>query len=162
MDVTEHRVEWERSVSLKGGSYYWNYLELLAHGKKKKKSRLTFSKFYYSFKILHLKCTLLACTGQLTPTTPPLAVLLTSPSWVSDSQASALALFLAAFQRDFSPHIEHLEKPWHLFLCKEKEGDFGVGNGNSLQYSCLENPMDRGAWWATVHGVTKSRTQLSN
>ncbi|CAM9918803.1 unnamed protein product [Rangifer tarandus platyrhynchus] len=36
------------------------------------------------------------------------------------------------------------------------------GNGNPLQYSCLENPMDRGAWWATVHGVTKSRTQLSN
>ena len=31
-----------------------------------------------------------------------------------------------------------------------------------LQYSCLENPMDRGAWWATVHGVTKSRTQLSD
>ena len=30
------------------------------------------------------------------------------------------------------------------------------GNGNPLQYSCLENPMDRGAWWATVHGVTKS------
>ena len=30
------------------------------------------------------------------------------------------------------------------------------GNGNSLQYSCLENPMDRGAWWATVHGVAKS------
>ena len=32
------------------------------------------------------------------------------------------------------------------------------GNGNPLQYSCLENPMDRGAWQATVHGVTKSRT----
>ena len=37
----------------------------------------------------------------------------------------------------------------------------GEGNGNPLQYSCLENPMDRGAWWATVHGVTKSRTRLS-
>ena len=36
------------------------------------------------------------------------------------------------------------------------------GNGNPLQYSCLENPMDRGAWEATVHGVAKSRTQLSN
>ena len=36
----------------------------------------------------------------------------------------------------------------------------GEGNGYSLQYSCLENPMDRGAWWATVHGVTKSQTQL--
>ena len=34
------------------------------------------------------------------------------------------------------------------------------GNGNLLQYSCLENPMDRGAWWATVHRVTKSWTCL--
>ena len=34
----------------------------------------------------------------------------------------------------------------------------GEGNGNPLQYSCLENPMDRGAWWATVHGVAKNRT----
>ena len=34
----------------------------------------------------------------------------------------------------------------------------GEGTGNPLQYSCLENPMDRGAWWATVHGVAKSRT----
>ena len=32
----------------------------------------------------------------------------------------------------------------------------GGGNGNTLQYSCLENPIDRGAWWATVHGVAKS------
>ena len=32
----------------------------------------------------------------------------------------------------------------------------GEGNGNPLQYSCLENPMDRGAWWAIVHGVTES------
>ena len=36
-----------------------------------------------------------------------------------------------------------------------------VGNGNPLQYSCLEDFMDRGAWWATGHGVTESRTQLS-
>ena len=35
-------------------------------------------------------------------------------------------------------------------------------NGNPLQYSCLENPMDRGAWWAKVHGVAKSRTRLSD
>ena len=34
----------------------------------------------------------------------------------------------------------------------------GEGNGNPLQYSCLKNSMDRGAWWATVHGVAKSRT----
>ena len=36
------------------------------------------------------------------------------------------------------------------------------GNGTPLQYSCLENPMDRGAWWAAVHGVAKSQTRLSN
>ena len=34
----------------------------------------------------------------------------------------------------------------------------GEGHGNLLQYSCLENPMDRGAWWATVHGVTENQT----
>ena len=38
----------------------------------------------------------------------------------------------------------------------------GGGHGSPLQYSRLENPMDRGAWWATVHGVTKSRTRLSD
>ena len=37
----------------------------------------------------------------------------------------------------------------------------GEGNGNPLQYSCLENPTDRGAWWATLHGVATSQTQLS-
>ena len=34
----------------------------------------------------------------------------------------------------------------------------GVGNGDSLQYSCLKNSMDRGAWWTTVHGAAKSQT----
>ena len=38
----------------------------------------------------------------------------------------------------------------------------GEGNGNPLQYSCLENPMGRGAWWAAVHEVAKSRTRLSD
>ena len=38
----------------------------------------------------------------------------------------------------------------------------GGGNGNPLQYSCLEDSMDREAWWATVQGVTKSQTRLSN
>ena len=48
-----------------------------------------------------------------------------------------------------------------LGLIPELERSPGEGNGNPLQYSCLENPMDRGAWRATVHGVTKSWTQLS-
>ena len=38
----------------------------------------------------------------------------------------------------------------------------GEGNGSPFQYSCLENPMDGGAWWARVHGVTKSQTQLTD
>ena len=37
-----------------------------------------------------------------------------------------------------------------------------IGNGNRLQYSCLENPMDKGTWWVTVHGVAKSWTQVSD
>ena len=48
----------------------------------------------------------------------------------------------------------------HKFLLHRER--VGEGNGNPLQYSCLENPMDRGAWWAAVHGVVKSRTQLSD
>ena len=39
---------------------------------------------------------------------------------------------------------------------------YGKGNGNLLEYSCLENPMVGGAWWAIVHGVAKSRTRLSD
>ena len=38
----------------------------------------------------------------------------------------------------------------------------GEGNGTPLQHSCLENPMDRGAWWAAIHGVANSQTQLSD
>ena len=41
-------------------------------------------------------------------------------------------------------------------------GSSGEGKCNSLQYSCPENSMDRGAWWATVHGVAKSQTRLSD
>ena len=45
-------------------------------------------------------------------------------------------------------------------LCICTTASFREGNGNPLQYSCLENPMDGGAWWSTVHGVAKSQTQL--
>ena len=47
-------------------------------------------------------------------------------------------------------------------ICVSLTGDPGKGNGNPLQCSCLENPMDSGAWWAAVHGVAKSRTRLSD
>ena len=55
------------------------------------------------------------------------------------------------FRRAFRHHI-----------CKDLKGSLGEGNGTLLQYSYLENPMDGGAWWAVVHGVAKSRTQLSD
>ena len=47
-----------------------------------------------------------------------------------------------------------------LSLIPELGRSRGGGNGNPLQYLCLENPMDRGAYWATVHGVAKSQTPL--
>ena len=47
-------------------------------------------------------------------------------------------------------------------ICHILASFFGEGNGTPLQYSCLETPMDGGAWWAAVHGVAKSRTRLSD
>ena len=47
-------------------------------------------------------------------------------------------------------------------ICHSLNPPVGEGNGTPLQYSCLENPKGRGAWWAAVHGVTKSRTGLSD
>ena len=47
-------------------------------------------------------------------------------------------------------------------VADHQAGTLGEGNGTPLQYSCLENPMDGGAWWAAVHGVVKSRTRLSD
>ena len=49
-----------------------------------------------------------------------------------------------------------------LFFCEVGVAYFGEGNGNPLQYSCLENPMEGGAWQATIHGVAKSPTGLSD
>ena len=50
------------------------------------------------------------------------------------------------------------ERPRTLGFIPRWERSPGGGHGNRVQYSCLENPLDRGAWWATVHGVAKSRT----
>ena len=50
-------------------------------------------------------------------------------------------------------HKRHKFSPWVMKIP-------GGGHDNPLHYSCLENPMDRGAWWATVHGLTQSQTQL--
>ena len=63
---------------------------------------------------------------------------------------------ISCIGRQFLYHWHHLES---LYICMYACGE---GNGNPLQYSCLGNPMDGGAWWATVHWVAKSRTRLSD
>ena len=55
--------------------------------------------------------------------------------------------------------IQEMQETWVWYLGQEDPSR--VGNGNLLQYSCLENSMDRGAWRAIVHGLTKSQKQLS-
>ena len=60
------------------------------------------------------------------------------------------------------PSIRVFSKELVLRIRWPKYWSLGEGNSTPLQYSCLENPMDGGAWWATVHSVTKSRTQLSD
>ena len=55
------------------------------------------------------------------------------------------------------------QKNFFFFFCRFRpQKSPGEGHGNPLQYSCLENPFDRGAWGATVHGVAKSQTRLSS
>ena len=68
--------------------------------------------------------------------------------------------FLASLVAQRLKRLPAMWETWVQSLGREDSP--GEGNGNPLQYSCLENPMDRGAWWATVHRVAKSRTQLSD
>ena len=63
-------------------------------------------------------------------------------------------------QTQLSDLTEHQNKKNHKY--RETKQNITEGNGIPLQYSCLENPMDGGAWWATVHRVTKSQTRLSD
>ena len=62
-------------------------------------------------------------------------------------------------QEDFELELG-LAGLWYIY--HDIHSKSGEGNGNPLQYSCLENPMDRGAWGAIVHGVTESQTRLSD
>ena len=57
-------------------------------------------------------------------------------------------------------HVFHIDNRIYNYTYVAQK--FGEGDGTPFQYSCLENPMDRGAWWASVHGVVKSRTRLSD
>ena len=57
-------------------------------------------------------------------------------------------------------NLPEIQEPQEMWVDAWVGRSPGGWHGNPLQYSCLENPMDRGAWWAAVHGVTKSRTRL--
>ena len=65
--------------------------------------------------------------------------------------------------KGLNSHLLHCRQILYCWATREALIIYlGEGNGNLLQYSCLEDPMDRGAWWAAVHGVSKSRTRLSD
>ena len=81
--------------------------------------------------------------------------------------------YLATFSNSFDSSFDlNAQEPQYLNaveMCKPTHThtniclltcSLGEGNGTPLQYSCLENPMDGGAWWSAVHGAAKSRTQL--
>ena len=83
----------------------------------------------------------------------------------------ALLLFHGVWLREGVGWIQEGEdghkfmKRWKRWVCCKYEwppvcNSVGEGNGNPLQYSCLENPVDSGAWWAAVYGVAQSRTRL--
>ena len=83
---------------------------------------------------------------------------------MSDNKVQKLSYLLSIFIYSHSIHLTKCCLPIfvlscfsHIQLCVPRWGRSPEeGNGNPLQYSCLESPMDRGAWWATVHGVPKS------
>ena len=86
--------------------------------------------------------------------------------------------YVQCLKHDRSFFLSHVMSKWVTLVCREcicQAVDLktqvlfsglgrspGVGNGNLLQYACLENSVDRGVWWATVCGVTKSQTQLND
>ena len=84
---------------------------------------------------------------------PPSEASLPSPHPIPhrSSQSARLSSLYTATSHQLSINILHMT----VYIC-------GEGNGTPLQYSCLGYPIDGGAWWATVHGVTKSQTRLSN
>ena len=89
--------------------------------------------------------------GTITDLLPVSRVIYPAATWTSPGnllEATTLLSLVLLQSQKFTPYSQCLA--------------LGEGNGTPLQYSCLENPMDGGAWWAAVHGVTKSRIRLSD
>ena len=86
---------------------------------------------------------------------PRLSVLFSANATENGEKTEALSQYRCLYS------VKTLEKTMPLDL-DGSSSESREGNGTPLQYSCLENPMDRGAWWATVHGVAKSQIQLSD
>ena len=84
--------------------------------------------------------------------------------WLPGDLGSSLGCITSSL--DIWPWTSHCPSLSLSFLIRQVWGKrkshalYGEGDGTPLQYSCLENPMDGGAWWAAVHGVSKSRTRL--
>ena len=76
------------------------------------------------------------------------------PSWNQST------LYLTCSNDEFTTYLNSIKFWCRYRIWRHLQPVTGEGNGNPLQYSCLENPMDRGAWKAAVHGVAKSRTRL--
>ena len=69
-----------------------------------------------------------------------------------------MAISLSKYGSHRSKNKTHILLKKHFVFSYDPLLIFGEENGNPFQYSCLENPVDRGAWWAILHGVAKSRT----
>ena len=80
------------------------------------------------------------------------------PCWSAKKSLGLSVLFTPLWPVELMPSAHVMGFLYSCFLCHYN----GEGNGTPLQYCCLENPMDGGAWWAVVHGVTKSWTRLSD
>ena len=90
-----------------------------------------------------------------------------SDNWTPDSEPScswieSVSMVFLTEHSERKPPEELWSQVVTFQSLELARGRDGEGNGNPLQYSCLENPMDGGAWWAAVHGVEKSRTRLSD
>ena len=76
--------------------------------------------------------------------------------WSSDQ------IFILINSTFINKYFHHSLTKWHTVFYCSLLAVHGEGNGTPLQYSCLENPMDGGAWWAAVHGVARGQTRLSD